>query len=268
MTISLIEARRSPLPPGAKYCCRWTTELYTLRATTPHRMRSPLRRCPRRHDSPRLPDVEGDKPARCKFKTNQLTTSILTSSKSAPSKDGSVFRRSRWGRQFRLRAAREGHPTHRRRLRLRSDPDYPLQDHTCWPTTASVSGRQATRAQPQPTFTTEPSQPVVLKLEPALRGRPIKVEVRCDGPTPILLFATCSTDAMADLSRSRCKSSVTHDAPSRCPRSASLRYHTSNGHNSPCKSGYYGRHACCRHGNSVQRAGAVAFWRWRTLQTP
>jgi transposase InsO family protein len=42
--------------------------LYSLQATIPHLTRSSLHRCLQRHGVSRLPDVEGDKPARKKFK--------------------------------------------------------------------------------------------------------------------------------------------------------------------------------------------------------
>src|SRR6478736_5675789 len=42
--------------------------LYSLQATIPHLTRSSLHRCLQRHDISRLPEVEGDKPARKKFK--------------------------------------------------------------------------------------------------------------------------------------------------------------------------------------------------------
>ncbi len=42
--------------------------LYALQATIPHLTRSSLHRCLQRHDISRLPDVEGDKPAKKKFK--------------------------------------------------------------------------------------------------------------------------------------------------------------------------------------------------------
>ena len=43
--------------------------LYALQATIPHLTRSSLHRCLQRHDISRLPDVEGDKPRRSKFKS-------------------------------------------------------------------------------------------------------------------------------------------------------------------------------------------------------
>lgn len=42
--------------------------LYALQATIPHLTRSSLHRCLQRHGISRLPDIEGDKPARRKFK--------------------------------------------------------------------------------------------------------------------------------------------------------------------------------------------------------
>ena len=42
--------------------------LYSLQATIPHLTRSSLHRCLQRHGISRLPDVEGDKPNRHKFK--------------------------------------------------------------------------------------------------------------------------------------------------------------------------------------------------------
>ena len=42
--------------------------LYALRLTIPHLSRSSLHRCLRRHGISRLPDVDGDKPAKRKFK--------------------------------------------------------------------------------------------------------------------------------------------------------------------------------------------------------
>ena len=43
--------------------------LYTLQATIPHLPRSLLYRCLQRHGISRLPDIEGDKPVRKKFKS-------------------------------------------------------------------------------------------------------------------------------------------------------------------------------------------------------
>ena len=46
--------------------------LYALQPTLPHLTRSSLHRCLQRHGISRLPDVEGDKPAKRKFKTYAL----------------------------------------------------------------------------------------------------------------------------------------------------------------------------------------------------
>ena len=43
--------------------------LYALQATIPHLTRSSLHRCLQRHGISRLPEVEGDKPDKRKFKT-------------------------------------------------------------------------------------------------------------------------------------------------------------------------------------------------------
>ena len=43
--------------------------LYALQTTIPHLTRSSLHRCLQRHGIGRLPDVEGDKPVKKKFKT-------------------------------------------------------------------------------------------------------------------------------------------------------------------------------------------------------
>lgn len=43
--------------------------LYALQPTIPHLTRSSLHRCLQRHDISRLPDVEGDRPAKRKFKS-------------------------------------------------------------------------------------------------------------------------------------------------------------------------------------------------------
>src|SRR5919109_5501623 len=46
--------------------------LYALQATLPHLTRSALHRCLQRHGISRLPDTEGDKPAKKKFKPYPL----------------------------------------------------------------------------------------------------------------------------------------------------------------------------------------------------
>src|SRR5436853_4899283 len=43
--------------------------LYALQPTIPHLTRSSLHRCLQRHGIGRLPDIEGDKPAKKKFKS-------------------------------------------------------------------------------------------------------------------------------------------------------------------------------------------------------
>jgi len=43
--------------------------LYALQATIPHLTRSALHRCLKRHDISRLPEIEGEKPSKKKFKT-------------------------------------------------------------------------------------------------------------------------------------------------------------------------------------------------------
>jgi hypothetical protein len=51
--------------------------LYTLQPTIPHLSRSSLHRCLQRHGISRLPDVEGDKSDKKKFKTYPIGSSIL-----------------------------------------------------------------------------------------------------------------------------------------------------------------------------------------------
>ena len=46
--------------------------LYSLQATIPHLSRSSLHRCLQRHNISRLPEVDGDKPAKKKFKAYPL----------------------------------------------------------------------------------------------------------------------------------------------------------------------------------------------------
>jgi hypothetical protein len=50
--------------------------LYALQATIPHLTRSALHRCLKRYGINRLPDIEGDKPAKKKFKPTRLATFI------------------------------------------------------------------------------------------------------------------------------------------------------------------------------------------------
>jgi transposase InsO family protein len=56
------------LPSAAIRSCRWMTVFDALQPTIPHLTRSSLHRCLQRHGISRLPDVEGDKPARKRFK--------------------------------------------------------------------------------------------------------------------------------------------------------------------------------------------------------
>lgn len=58
---AIIAFRRHPLLP--LYDC-----LNALQPTIPHLTRSALHRCLQRHGTSRLPDFEGDKPKRQKFK--------------------------------------------------------------------------------------------------------------------------------------------------------------------------------------------------------
>ena len=46
--------------------------LYALQPTIPHLTRSSLHRCLQRHDISRLPEIEGDTPAKKKFKDYPL----------------------------------------------------------------------------------------------------------------------------------------------------------------------------------------------------
>ena len=51
------------------HCCHWIDCLYALQPTIPHLTRSSLHRCLQRHGISRIPDVDGDKPAKKKFKS-------------------------------------------------------------------------------------------------------------------------------------------------------------------------------------------------------
>src|SRR4051812_37963035 len=62
--------------------------LYALQGTIPHLTRSSLHRCLQRHGISRLPEVDGDKPDRRKFKTYPTSTS--TSQRSGPSRASST----------------------------------------------------------------------------------------------------------------------------------------------------------------------------------
>lgn len=67
----------SPVPGGRSHIVAFRRHtllplddcLYALQATIPHLTRSSLHRCLQRHGISRLPEVEGDKPVRRKFKT-------------------------------------------------------------------------------------------------------------------------------------------------------------------------------------------------------
>src|SRR6476659_9729931 len=48
--------------------------LYSLQAAIPHLTRSSLHRCLQRHDISKLPDVEGNKPGRTKFKAYPIAS--------------------------------------------------------------------------------------------------------------------------------------------------------------------------------------------------
>jgi len=48
--------------------------LYALQPTIPHLSRSTLHRCYQRHGISRLPDIEGDKSAKKKFKKYSIDT--------------------------------------------------------------------------------------------------------------------------------------------------------------------------------------------------
>jgi hypothetical protein len=60
--------------------------LYALQATMPHLTRSSLHRCLQRHGIARLPEMEGDKPAKKKFNAYPSATSTSTLLRSAPRK--------------------------------------------------------------------------------------------------------------------------------------------------------------------------------------
>jgi IS30 family transposase len=60
--------RPSSSPSAATPCYRWCDCLYALQATIPQLTRSALHRCLQRHGISRLPDVEGGKKPKAKFK--------------------------------------------------------------------------------------------------------------------------------------------------------------------------------------------------------
>ena len=64
--------------------------LYTLQPTIPHLTRSSLHRCLQRHGISRLPDVDGDKPDRKKFKRYPIGYSTSTLPKFRPPKASST----------------------------------------------------------------------------------------------------------------------------------------------------------------------------------
>src|SRR3982074_756771 len=64
--------------------------LYALQATIPHLTRSSLHRCLQRHGIARLPDVDGDKPAKKTFKTIRSASSTSTSPRCRPFKASSI----------------------------------------------------------------------------------------------------------------------------------------------------------------------------------
>ena len=64
--------------------------LYALQPSLPHLTRSSLHRCLQRHDISRLPEIEGDKPGKQKFKTYPLGSSTSTLPRSAPARVSSI----------------------------------------------------------------------------------------------------------------------------------------------------------------------------------
>ena len=64
--------------------------LYALQPTIPHLTRSSLHRCLQRHGISRLPEVEGDKPAKKKFKPTRSATSTSTLPRFRPLKASSI----------------------------------------------------------------------------------------------------------------------------------------------------------------------------------
>ena len=64
--------------------------LYALQATIPHLTRSSLHRCLQRHGIARLPDVDGDKPAKKNSKPIRSASSTSTSPRCRPSKASSI----------------------------------------------------------------------------------------------------------------------------------------------------------------------------------
>src|SRR5215467_14254239 len=64
--------------------------LYALQATVPHLTRSSLHRCFQRHGISRLPETQGDKPARKKFKSYPIGYSTSTLPRCEPSRASST----------------------------------------------------------------------------------------------------------------------------------------------------------------------------------
>ena len=64
--------------------------LYSLQATIPHLSRSSLHRCLQRHHISRLPDVQGDKPDKKKFKSYPIGYFISISPRSKPPKESCI----------------------------------------------------------------------------------------------------------------------------------------------------------------------------------
>ena len=64
--------------------------LYALQATIPHLTRSSLHRCLQRHGIARLPDIEGDRPAKKKFRPTRSASSTSTSPRCRPPKASST----------------------------------------------------------------------------------------------------------------------------------------------------------------------------------
>ena len=117
--------------------------LYALQPTIPHLTRSSLHRCLQRHGIGRLPDVEGDKPAKKKFKSYPIgyfhidIAEVQDRTKaSSTCSSPSIAPRSSPSSQL----AREGQHGHRPRLprRTRSQP-CPTRSTPSSPTTASSS---------------------------------------------------------------------------------------------------------------------------------
>ena len=79
--------------------------LYALQETIPHLTRSSLHRCLQRHGIGRLPDVEGDKPAKNKFKSYPIGFFHIDSRGADGGRKTLSFRGHRPHLEVRLRAA-------------------------------------------------------------------------------------------------------------------------------------------------------------------